>query len=413
MRIAEINMVDYGSTGKIMLQIADVARKKGHEVRTFSKKWKRQVAPNQHHSYFGTTLENGIHVLLYRLIGFQGLFSYFGTKQLVRELEKFHPDIVHLHNLHDSCLCLPVLFRYIKKNDLSVIWTMHDCWPLTGQCPYFTASNCNKWKAGCNRCEQLTARIPVDCSAFMWKHKRKWFNGIEKMRVVTPSNWLADIVRESYMGGYPISVIYNGVDLSMFQPRQSDFRRKFGIADDKFVLLGVALGWGKRKGLDVFIELANRLDSQRYSIVLVGTDEEADRQLPPRILSIHRTQNQIELAEIYSAADLFVNPTREDNFPTTNIEALACGTPVLTFRTGGSPEALSENCGSVVACDDVDGLVREIDRVFRDKPYTREDCRRRANSFDKNDRFREYVEFFDSKVSISEEIKNENCSYCP
>ena len=396
MKIAEINMVDYGSTGKIMLHIADNARRAGHVVRTFSKKWKRQTPPNTEHAYFGTTLENGIHVFLSQMVGYQGLFSYFGTKQLVHELEKYQPDIVHLHNLHDSCLCLPILFNYLKEKNISVVWTFHDCWAMTGQCHHFIMAKCNKWKTGCYCCPQLTAKLPMDCSAFMWKHKQKWFNGIRNMIIVTPSQWLASLVGESFLQDYPVHIINNGIDLSVFRPRQSNFRDDYGIGQEKFVLLGVAFGWGVRKGLDVFVELARKLDMKQYQIVLVGTDDTVDAQLPPSIISIHRTQNQDQLAEIYTAADLFVNPTREDSFPTTNMESLACGTPVVTYRTGGSPEIIDASSGSVTTYNDVDQLSIEIERIRKEKPFLESDCINRAGLFDKDERYKDYIRLFES-----------------
>ena len=186
-------------------------------------------------------------------------------------------------------------------------------------------------------------------------------------------------------------MIHNGIDLSVFRPTPSDFRKKYHIPEDKFVLLGVAFGWGRRKGLDVFVELSRRLDPEKYQIVLVGTDDAVDKNLPENILSIHRTQNQQELAEVYTAADLFVNPTREDNYPTVNMEAIACGTPVLTFRTGGSPEIVDEDTGAVVEGDDVDAMEREISFIRRERPFAPEACCERAKQFDKNLRFQEYL----------------------
>ena len=177
----------------------------------------------------------------------------------------------------------------------------------------------------------------------------------------------------------------------MFRPTPSDFREKYHIPEEKFVLLGVAFGWGRRKGLDVFVELSRRLDPEKYQIVLVGTDEAVDKTLPENIISIHRTQNQQELAEVYTAADLFVNPTREDNYPTVNMEAIACGTPVLTFRTGGSPEIVDEGTGAVVDCDDIDALEQEIVRITHTSPFDTDTCVSTAKSFDGTARFEEYL----------------------
>lgn len=277
-----------------------------------------------------------------------------------------------------------------------MIWTLHDCWSFTGHCPYFDIAHCDKWKTGCHNCPQYREypQSLFDNSKFMWKLKKKWFTGVENMTIVTPSQWLADLVKQSYLKDYPVKVINNGIDLSVFKPADSDFREKYHISADKEILLGVAFGWGKRKGLDVFLELDKRLDAEKYQIVLVGTDDAVDKQLPENIISIHRTQNQQELAEIYSAADLFVNPTREENYPTVNMESIACGTPVLTFNTGGSPEIPDDTCGAVVPCDDVDAMEREIVRICRDKPFTKEVCLARAKAFDMNDRFEEYVELY-------------------
>jgi glycosyltransferase involved in cell wall biosynthesis len=226
----------------------------------------------------------------------------------------------------------------------------------------------------------------------MYRLKKKWFTGVD-MTLVTPSQWLAELTRESFLKDYPVKVINNGIDLTNFAPTESDLREQYGCRDKK-IILGVAFGWGMRKGLDVFKELAGRLDDS-YRIILVGTDAHTDVQLPENIISIHRTENQAELAKIYSLADIFVNCTREDTFPTVNIEALACGTPVVTFRTGGSPECIDETCGSVVTYNDVDALEAEILRVCTQKPFDSESCRKRAESFEMHDRFGQYVQLYE------------------
>ena len=400
MKIAGVNMVDYGSTGNIMLQIADCAIDHGHDVRTFSKKWRKQTAKREYHSYYGTTLENGIHVVLSRLIGFQGLFSYFGTKSLVRELEKFQPDIIHLHNLHDSSTCLPVLFKYIRKNDIKTVWTLHDCWAMTGQCPHFTMVKCDKWKTGCHDCPQRAARLPIDCSSLMWEKKKKWFTSVKDMVIVTPSEWLADLVKQSYLKEYPVEVINNGINLEMFKPSESQYTLK----KKKYLVLGVALGWGQRKGLDTIIKLRDKLDSD-YQMLLVGVDESVKAVLPAGIDAINRTDNQKQLAEIYSAADVFINPTREDNFPTTNIESIASGTPVITFDVGGSKEMLNPTCGEALPADDVDLLASEIVRVCTTKPYVQTACVARGRDFDMNKKFMEYVALFEK---VSEGVYNQD-----
>ena len=213
------------------------------------------------------------------------------------------------------------------------------------------------------------------------------------MTIITPSQWLADEVKQSFLKEYPVKVINNGIDLSIFRPRESNFRKKYNI-EDKFVVLGVAFGWGVRKGLDVFIELSKRLD-ERFQLVLIGTDDQVDKQLPDNIVSIHRTNNQTELAEIYTAADVFVNPTREENFPTTHMESLACGTPVIAFNTGGCAEMLNEKCGVVTEKENLEELVKKIIEACRDKIFFEEDCIARAQDFDQRMKFEEYISLYE------------------
>ena len=227
----------------------------------------------------------------------------------------------------------------------------------------------------------------------MWEHKKKWFTGIQNLTIVTPSRWLAEQVKQSFLKDYPVKVINNGIDLNLFTRTESEFRIRYGCTNKKIVL-GVAFGWGKSKGLDVFCALSKRLPED-YQIVLVGTDDKLDAQLPGNVISIHRTQNQCELAEVYSAADVFINPTRGDTFPTVNIESLACGTPVVTFAVGGSPEILDESCGVVVPRDDVDALESAIRYVCEKNPFTQDACIARAKRFDKQDRFQDYIDLYE------------------
>ena len=228
----------------------------------------------------------------------------------------------------------------------------------------------------------------------MWKLKRNCFTGVENMTIVTPSKWLADLVKQSFLKDYHVKVINNGIDLNIFKPTESSFRRDHGIGHDEYMLLGVAFGWGDKKGLDVFMDLAGRLP-EKYKIVLVGTDEVVDKILPKNIISIRRTNSQRELAEIYSAADLFVNPTREENFPTVNIEALACGTPVITFNTGGSPEIIDSSCGCVVKSNSVTELLEIISDIQTGKLFfSSSKCVDRALNFSYKACYKKYIELY-------------------
>lgn len=399
MKVAMINGGVFGSTGKIMFGIAEVLENNGGESFCASAVTATNKKREPKHKYYkiGTYYSRKLSVLLSRLTGRQNQYAKFATKKLLKKIERFNPAVIHLHNLHGDYINLPLLFNYIKKNNVKVVWTLHDCWAFTGHCPHFTMIKCDKWKTGCYKCPQYRdyPKSLFDNSKKMYRLKKLLFTDIKDMTIVTPSEWLAGLVKQSFLKNYPVKVINNGINLSVFKPTESNFRKKYGISSDKKILLGVAFGWGVRKGLDVFIELYNRLDAEKYQIVLVGTDKKTDKLLPKGIISIHRTQNQTELAEIYTAADLFVNPTREDNYPTVNMESIACGTPVLTYRTGGSPEMVTEKTGSVVDCDDIAALESEVKRICETTPFAKEDCIEQAKKFDENERFLEYANLYE------------------
>ncbi len=394
-KVIAINCVPYGSTIKISLGILEQAEKNGYEVHSAAGFSTHPISElPSYHFQIGNAVTKKLHQELASFTGRNGCYSRLSTRQLIKKIDQIKPDIIHLHNIHGWYINIPMLFDYIKRKGIRVVWTLHDCWAFTGHCPYFTFSGCEKWKTECGGCPSYTAypQCRFDDSAQMFKRKNEWFLGVKDMTLVTPSQWLADLVKESFLKAYPVKVINNGIDLSVYKPIQSDFKAKHKL-ENKFVLLGVSFAWEDRKGSDVFAELSKRL-GEEYAIVMVGVDEKTSATLPDNIIQIQVTQNQRELVEIYSAADLFVNPTREDNFPTVDLEALACGTPVLTFDTGGSPETVDEACGSVVDCDDIDALESEIRRIKAERPYSEEACIERAQRFDMNKRFMEYVDLY-------------------
>ncbi len=401
MRIAQINMFPNGSTGNIMLRIAEEARVRGHIVRTYSAASidnKTEVFVNDNHFVFGSYTENKLHVYLGVATGRNGFFSLLGTRQLIKDLEKFAPEIIHLHNLHRFCIDLPMLFRYIRRKNIRVIWTLHDCWSFTGKCPHFEMAQCDKWLGGCGDCPSLGdyPKSMVDSTRVMYRKKKEMFTSVSDMTVVTPSKWLAEPVSKSFLNKYETKVIYNGIDTEIFKPTDGDFRKSVNC-EDKFLILGVAFDWSERKGLDVFNTLAEELDD-KYQIVLVGVNNRIAESVSPRIITLPKTENQKELAEIYSAADIFVNPTREEVLGLVNLEALACGTPVITFKTGGSPETINEKCGAVVEKNDIAALKEKIELVAVTRPFTAEGCIQRASEFNKSDKFKEYVDLYEDST---------------
>lgn len=395
MKVVQINTVyKRGSTGKIMAGIEGVCEKNGIQTMAAYRYIEDKVNKKDNEVNISTWLDCHIHNRLSTLTGLQGCFSHFRTFLFLRKVKKFQPDIIHLHNIHGSFVNHRMLFSFIKKHNIKTVWTLHDCWSFTGLCPYFDIYNCRKWLKGCSECPrcQDTKYPLIDTTKLMWKRKKRIHTLPENVCLVTPSRWLAELTRESFLAKYPVKVINNGIDLNVFKPVSSEFRKKYGC-EDKFIILGVAYEWGQRKGLDVFIELSKRLNSD-YQIVLVGVDSKIEDVVPGNIITIHKTDNQKELVKIYSAVDVFLNPTREDNFPTVNLEALACGTPVVTFNTGGSPESITNNVGIVVECDDINALVENIVKLKKNRNISSEDCVNKSKNYDMSNKFEEYVKLY-------------------
>lgn len=394
MIIAQINATcGVGSTGKICVSVSELLSKKGIENYIFY-----SAGSSDYPLGIKYSNEKAVkfQTLVSRIFGNYGFESKCITEKLIKELEKIKPDIIHIHNIHSHNCNLKMLFSYIRKNGIKVYWTFHDCWAFTAYCPHFDMIGCDKWRTGCRSCPQRKRYSWFfDRSAYLYNKKMAAIKDVN-LTIITPSEWLASLVKESFFKDFPVKVINNGIDLNIFKPTESNFRKKYAL-ENKYIVLGIAFGWGKRKGLDVFCELVKRLDGEKYKIVLVGTNDNIDKLLPESILSFHQTANQTELAEIYTAADILVNPTREENYPTVNMESVACGTPVVTFNTGGSPEMLDETCGAVVEKNDIDGMYSEIIRICETQPYSRDDCLKIAESFDKNEKFKEYIKLYEAE----------------
>ena len=394
MKVVSINLGNAGSTGGIARNIKNYAKEQGIEVYTAYPDSKSTRPLEDHDIIIGKDFFRRINRKLAYFTGYNGCFSPIATICLIKSLKKISPDIIHLHNLHHSYCNLPMLFNYIRESGVKVVWTLHDCWSFTGQCPHFTMVKCEKWRTGCYDCPQyhLYPEAFVDKTATMWMKKKKWFTGISNLHLVTPSQWLASLVKQSILKDYDVTVINNGIDVNVFKPMESDFKAVHNL-DGKKIILGVAFGWGKKKGYDVFLKLAEQLP-RNYKIILVGNVGSLPRN--ENIMYINRTHNQKELAALYTCADVFANPTREENFPTVNIESLACGTPVVTFKTGGSPEILNEKTGSVVDVDDVEKFKNEILRVINQKPFSPEDCIDRAHEFTVQKMLSQYIHLYNS-----------------
>ena len=394
-------VVGTGSVGRLTQGLYHALSANGYECMVA---YGRDTHPQDINGYrIGQDLDVYLHGGLSRITDRHGFYSTRATKDFINVIEEFKPDIIHLHNVHGYYLNIRVLFEYLKTTDIRIIWTLHDCWTFTGHCSHFEYIGCNKWMTECNSCEQL-AEYPrsvwKDNSQQNFRDKKELFTNLPDCTLVTPSEWLAGRVAQSYMGDYHTVVVNTGIDLDQFYPVPEE-RRKDNLVfrlrnslnlRNKIVLLGVANPWRERKGLTQFVNLSKLLN-ERCQIVLLGLTDEQVNELPENIIGLSHTDSVEELAALYSMADIYVNLTLEDTFPTTNLEALACGTPVVTFRAGGAAESIDDTCGISVERNSIQGVVAAIDTIISQRGYnfTKEQCVRRARLYDKEIRFEEYI----------------------
>ena len=349
-----------GSHGRICGELAEKYEKEGNRcIIAYGRGCSDKCSRFGHR--IGGNLNIYEDVLKTRLFDNHGLNSYHATKEFLKWADSFNPDLLWLHNIHGYYINYELLFNWIKtKSNLKVKWTLHDCWAFTGHCAFFSMAKCEKWKNECNSCplkKDYPGSLVLDRSTKNYYQKKKAFTGVNDLTLITPSQWLADLVRESFLRDYPVEVRYNTIDTNIFKPTASDFRKRFGL-ENKIVILGVANVWHKRKGLDDFIELTKMLDD-RFVVVLVGLTNKQIKQLPPEILGLNKTNNPGELAQIYTAADVYLNPSKEETFGMTTIEAESCGTPAIVYQQTACEEIVKKTAGIAVP-QDVKCLYHEI-----------------------------------------------------
>ena len=364
MRALIINSVcGVKSTGRICIEIAEQLELQGYECKIA---YGRENVPAQYKKYavrIGNNIDVKMHALQTRIFDNTGFASKGSTLKFLKWAEAYNPDLVWLHNLHGYYINIEMLFDWIKKRPyMQIKWTLHDCWSFTGHCTHFTMVKCEKWKGKCMNCPQkreYPASYFMDRSEINYIKKKKLFTGIENLTLITPSKWLANLTRESFLAKYPVQVKNTLIDTNVFKPTPSDFKESHGL-DNKKIILGVASVWGEKKGFNDFLKLAELLN-ENFVIVLVGVTKKQIKQFAQNMIGITRTNNPKELAMIYSAADVFFNPTYEDTYPTVNLEAKACGTEVVTYNTGGSVESVEPN--RVVPQGDLDAVKEIIYRI--------------------------------------------------
>ena len=408
-RLLQINPVlrTNTSTGRIVQEIGELAIKEGWDSyvaysggRDGLKPCKSKLIP------VGGKADVAFHGLWTRLTDRHGLASWSATRRFIDEIKALKPDIIHIHNIHGYFLNYKILFDFLARNDIPVVWTVHDCWLYTGHCYHYAAAGCYKWQSLCENCPQkfeFPASYFVDRSRQNYLDKKEAFTSVPNMTIVTVSEWMKNEMSNSFLKNCQFQVIHNGIDLNVFsvQDNEQGVRQRYGLGD-KRIILGLASIWSKEKGWDDFMEMSKMLNDNEL-IVLVGVSEKQQEQLPSNIVGIRRTENVQQLAELYSAADVFVNPTWQDNYPTVNLEAIACGTPVVTYRTGGSVEAITDSTGMIVEQGDVAGLLSAAREIMqRGTQLFKDSCRKFAlENFDKEERYNDYLKLYDKLLKRS------------
>lgn len=396
MRVLFVNLVyGTGSTGKIIADIMNLLKKGGNDVKALY--GTGACSDNADAVRVSGKFGYYFHNAMSRFTDHAGLYSWAATGKMIREIRAFQPDLIHLHTLHGFYVNYEMLFRFLKKANIPVVWTLHDCWTFTGHCTHFSQANCTQWKTLCRDCK-LLYRYP----RCYWKgdvkrnylRKKRAFTDVNNLTVTTPSQWLADQVAESFLRDYPRIVIPNGIDRTVFRPQASSLRETYHL-ENKKIVLGAANAWNARKGLPDLLTLAERLGPD-YQVVLIGLTEKQLPEIPPNVLGLLRTADQMELAQWYSAADVFVNPTYEETFGLTTVEAQACGTPVVVYETDGCPETVAPGNGQLTPQGDLSALERAV-RDITDSGL-RADQLKMAR-FDKEVVYQAYIRSYETVLS--------------
>lgn len=396
----QINVTcNWGSTGRIAEEIGQVAIQQGWD--SYIAYGRGKPVSKSHLIRIGNDWDMYEHGLETRIFDNHGLASRGVTQKLIRQIEEIKPDVIQLHNVHGYFVNYPILFDYLAKCKIPVVWTLHDCWTFTGHCAHFALAGCYQWKnEECSHCKykkSYPASLFFNRAHRNFLDKKKAFTAPKNMTIVTVSHWLEELVQQSFLSCHQVITINNGIDVQIFSPKNNGkkIREKLGISQP-YMLLGVASVWEASKGIFDFVKLRELLPADQYAIVLVGVDDRTAKILPQGIVTVKRTNNVEELADIYSVADVFLNPTWQDSFPTTNLEAMACGTPVVTYRTGGSPESLTEKTGKVVEQGDLVAFVSNIEEICKKGKNTYvEVCRQGVvENYNKKDRYLDYIKLY-------------------
>ena len=403
-KLLQINITaKWGSHGKIAEGIGNVVMSHGWESHVAYGRWANPSSSQLYH--IGSMMDERIHGVGSRLFDNHGLMSKRATIRFLNYVEQLNPDIIHLHNIHGYYLNYPELFSFLSQANKPVVWTLHDCWSYTGHCAHYMYVQCDRWKTHCELCPQkhsYPASLLLDRSYRNYDMKKQAFLSVPNLTLVPVSKWLEGDLQQSFLKDCRIQQIYNGIDINVFKPQMDTkaIMGKYNIPLGKRVLLGVASNWW-RKGFEDFLQLRSLLDD-KYVIVLVGLDEKRIKSLPTGVVGIRRTENVSDLCGLYSLADVYLNLTLEDNMPTTNLEALACGTPVITYCTGGSIEAIDEFTGYIANQGDIESVCKLVESVSsREKDVFKRVCRQRViDNFSSSVQYEEYYMMYNQLLRL-------------
>lgn len=397
MKIVQINTFPNKSTGNIMMNIHKKLIENNIESYVV---WGRgKKAKDNTEIYMNDKLGVYLHGLYTRITDKAGFASKRATKKLLQKLDVIRPDIIHLHNLHGYYINIEMLFNYIKRNNIKVVWTLHDCWAFTGHCAYFDMVNCEKWKSECRNCE-LKNTYPktsiIDNSSSNYYNKKKLFNNVEDMQIISVSKWLENKIKSSFLEKHKILTIQNGIDINVFKPTESVIRETYNLQGKK-VILGVASEWTKRKGLEDFIKLS-QIITDEYQIILIGLNKKQIKQVPNNIIALERMKSIEELVEYYSIADVYFNASVEETFGMTTIEAMACKTPVIVYNATALPEVVTEDTGFVIEPHNIEKVWKKIELICENKIFNKKNIRKNAEKYNKEEVFEKYINVYKSMI---------------
>ncbi len=399
MKVLEINSVcGIKSTGRICTDLAEVLEEEGFECKIA---YGRDTVPEKYHKYayrIGDDKSVKKDVFKTRFLDNAGFNSVSETRKFIEWVKGFEPDIIHLHNIHGYYINIKILFDFLSSYGKPVIWTLHDCWSFTGHCAHFTMAKCDKWLSGCHSCPQkrtYPSSVILDNSKRNYEMKKALFTQVDNLTLVTPSKWLANLVKSSYLKKYEVVSIPNGIDLSVFRPTYGDFRERYGL-ENKKIILGAATSWPEGKNLKLFSEVADALDDN-YKVVVVGVPQKQAEQFSKKLLTIPRTHNVEEMAEIYTSADVFANLSMEETMGLTTVEAMACGTPVITSNCTAVPEVVTVDSGVVIENLTVEDVRLGIEKVLSKKYDKTIEV---AKKYEKKQQYKKYIDLYNKILKI-------------